>query len=491
MRTLPSLHLRICFAISILSLVTVPSFNRLTFSAEEPTKGEKALDGNWHGVLKVGPAEVRLIFRVTKDKDGNLKATLDSPDQGAKGIPLDSVTREGRDVKFESKAAKAVYEGQLSEDGLSIAGKWKQAGVSFALDLKRLDKEPEVARPQVPKRPYPYREEEVTYENAAAKIKLAGTLTLPKSEGPFAAVLLITGSGAQDRDESLLGHKPFLVLADHLTRQGLAVLRVDDRGVGGSSGSTPNSTTDDFAGDVLAGIAYLKGRKEIDPKRIGLAGHSEGGIIAPLVASRSADVAFIVLLAATGVTGEEIIYRQGALIAKVQGATDAAVAASRTGQETLFKIVREEKDPEKAAELLKKYFAERVALAVAASPDAKDAIEAQAKAQLTPLLTPWFRHFLVYDPAPALRKVRCPVLAVNGEKDLQVEPAQNLPPIKKALEESGNADVTIKELPGLNHLFQHAKTGAPSEYGKIEETFAPEALAIISDWILARTAAKK
>lgn len=462
---------------------------RLTFG-QDPAKGEKPLDGNWHGVLKVGPVELRLVYRIAKDKEGNVKATLDSPDQGAKGIPVDSVTREGREVKLEAKALKAIYEGQLSEDGQSIAGKFKQGGASFELNLKRLDKEPEVARPQEPKKPYPYREEEVAYENSAAKIMLAGTLTLPKSDGPVPAVLLITGSGAQDRDESLLGHKPFLVLADHLTRKGIAVLRVDDRGVGGSSGSTANSTSDDFAGDVLAGVAFLKGRKEIDAKRIGLAGHSEGGIIAPIVASRSKDVAFIVLLAGTGVSGEEIIYRQGALIAKAQGAPEAALTAARASQEKLFKIVREEKDAAKAEELLKKSLSEQIAAAIAASPDAKDAIEGQANAQLKQILTPWYRYFLFYDPAPALRKVSCPVLAINGEKDLQVEPAQNLPPIKKALEEGGNTDVTIKELPGLNHLFQHAKTGAPSEYGKIEETFAPEALSIVSDWILARTGKK-
>ncbi|HLJ12255.1 MAG TPA: alpha/beta fold hydrolase [Planctomycetaceae bacterium] len=452
---------------------------------------KKPIDGIWQGVMKVGAIELRLIVRIENDGKGGLKAVIDSPDQGAKGIPVDSVTLEGDALKIESKKIKAVFEGKLSDDRTVSKGEWKQGGSAFPLQLKRLDKEPDLSRPQEPKKPYPYVEEEVRYENTAAKITLAGTLTLPKSNGPVPAVLLITGSGAQDRDESLLGHKPFLVLADHLTRRGMAVLRVDDRGVGGSTGETSSSTTDDFTGDVLTGVAYLKGRKEINPRQIGLIGHSEGGLVAPLAASRSSDVAFIVMMAGTGVSGEEIIYHQGALIAKAMGASDLALAAARTGQERIFKIVKEETDLAKAEEEIRKAVAEQVAADTSTKPEAKKALEAQADAQVKTILTPWYRFFLKYDPVPALRKVVCPVLAINGEKDLQVDPKQNLPPIEQALKEGGNRDYTVKLLAGLNHLFQHAQTGSPAEYGKIDETIAPEALRLMADWIVERTAGRQ
>ena len=236
---------------------------------------------------------------------------------------------------------------------------------------------------------------------------------------------------------------------------------------------------------------YLKGRTEIDAKQIGLCGHSEGGLVAPLAASRSADVAFIVMLAGTGVTGEEIIYRQAELIAKAQGAGALALAAARGSQAQIFKILRDEPDLAQAEEKVRKAVAEQIAAAAAAAPDSKATLEAQADAQIKALLTPWFRFFLTYDPRAVLRQIHCPVLAINGEKDLQVDPRQNLPPIEAALKEGGNTDYTTKELPGLNHLFQHSQTGSPAEYGKIEETFAPEALQLVADWIIARTTAKK
>jgi pimeloyl-ACP methyl ester carboxylesterase len=456
-----------------------------------PPTNAPSIVGLWQGVLKVGGVELRLLLRFSKDGENGLKASLDSPDQGAKGIAADTASFEKDAIKVEIERIRGVFEGTLAKDGANIKGTWKQAGAAYPLDLTRIDKEPELSRPQEPKKPYPYFEEEVTYENSGAKIKFAGTLTLPKSEQPVPAVLLITGSGAQDRDESLLGHKPFLVLADYLTRRGIAVLRVDDRGVGGTTGSVSSSTTDDFAGDALAGVAYLKGRKEVNPRQIGLAGHSEGGLIAPLAASRSNDVAFIVMLAGTGVSGEEILYLQAAQIAKAQGAGAEALAAARAGQERMYKIIREEPDLVKLEDALKKIVVEQIAQAAAASPEAKAALEGQADAQVKAILSPWYRFFLTYDPAPALRKLRCPVLAINGEKDLQVDPKQNLPPIEKALQEGGNPDSTVKELAGLNHLFQHCQTGSPAEYGKIEETFSPEALQLIGDWIVERTSGKK
>jgi pimeloyl-ACP methyl ester carboxylesterase len=296
-------------------------------------------------------------------------------------------------------------------------------------------------------------------------VKLAGTLTVPRDKKPAPAVILITGSGAQDRDESLMGHKPFLVLADHLTRKGIAVLRVDDRGVGGSSGSPNDSTTLDFAKDVRAGVDFLKQRPEVDKTRIGLIGHSEGGIIAPIVASQSQDIAFIVLMAATGVIGEQVLLEQSAALILAGSGTQEMVKKNQEAQRRIFELVRTEKD--------------RAVM--------KTKLEEVAGAQGAAAATPWFGVFLTLDPAEYLRKVSCPVLVVQGELDRQVIASQNVPPIAKALEQAGNRDYTIVKLPRLNHLFQTATSGTPSEYAKIDETIAPVALDTMSDWIIRHT----
>jgi pimeloyl-ACP methyl ester carboxylesterase len=447
---------------------------------------QKSIAGTWLGTIEAGGTELRVVFHIKEKKDG-FTATLDSPDQGVKGIPIDTVEFKDGKLKLQAKKIKATFEGKANKELTVIKGEWNQVA-PVKLTLKRVGKVPGLARPQNPKKPYPYREEEVTFENKKAAVKFAGTLTIPKGKGPFPAVVLLSGSGPQDRDESIMGHKPFLVLADHLTRKGIAVLRTDDRGVGGSSGDTMKSTTADFASDALCAVAFLKGRKEINPKQIGLVGHSEGGVVAPLAASQSRDVAFIVLLAGSAVPGEELLYMQGKAMLKAAGAPPKAITAQREFQELMFKVVKKEKDNEKAKKLIYKRLEEKIAkLSEEEKKQAeaqKGLIEAQLKGMV---LTPWFRYFLTLDPGPALRKVRVPVLALNGEKDVQVPPKENLQAIRKALEAGGNKDYTVKELKGLNHLFQTCKTGSLSEYGKIEETFAPAALKEVSDWILKRT----
>lgn len=457
--------------------------------ADEPkAPANDRLAGAWQGTLKIGAIELRVVLKIAKDdkQPGGYKTTLDSPDQGAKDIPVDKTTLDGNQVKLESKLIKAAFEGKLSENGQEIVGDWKQAG-SLPLTFKRLQRLPEDRRPQEPKPPYPYNEEEVTFENREANIRLAGTLTLPKAERPAPAVLLISGSGPQDRNESLMGHKPFLVLADYLTRRGIVVLRVDDRGVGGSKGDASQATTEDFVGDALAAVAYFKSRKEVNSQQIGLIGHSEGGMIAPLAASRSPDIAFIVLMAGTGVTGEEILYRQGELIAKAAGANAEQIAQARARQEQMFAVVKEVKDLAEAQKRLQEIADQALAKLAGEDAAVKEAAAVRARAEVKAVLSPWFRYFLTHDPRPVLKQVRCPVLAINGEKDLQVDPKQNLPQIEAALKAGGNPDYTCLELPGLNHLFQSCQTGSPAEYGKIEETFAPAALKLIGDWILERT----
>lgn len=457
-----------------------------------PTKksSPKGAEEIWEGTLKIGAVEIRLVFHLFKQPDGSYAGTMDSPDQGATGLVLDEVSVHADKVRLELTSAKMVFEGKRTKGGEEIAGDLKQVGQSFPLTLRRVAKATESKRPQTPLKPYPYQEIEAAYENTRAGIKLAGTLTVPKSGGPFPAVLLITGSGAQDRDETILGHKPFLVLADYLTRRGIAVLRVDDRGVGGSTGNLQDAISLDFAEDVRAGVEWLKGRKEINAAQIGLIGHSEGALIAARVASQSRDIAFIVLLAGTGLPGDEILYRQAAAILKVAGADAEALARQKILQERIFTALRHEKD--NAAAETKIRTALQDLTSKLGEDEKKQMIEALPllDGQIHMVVTPWFRHFLDYDPRPDLRRVRCPVLALNGEKDVQVDAKANLQAIEAALKEGGNKDVTTRELPNLNHLFQTCKTGAVSEYAGIEETFAPGALETIATWIAKRTGGK-
>lgn len=463
----------------------VPLLGRGLLGQDKPA----GIEGTWQGTLDVGVAKLRLVIEFSKKEGGGLTGKMDSPDQQAFGLPIDEVTVADRAVRFTLKQIGGSYEGKLSEDGKTIDGKWTQGPLALPLVLKPGEKVAPSKRPQEPKPPFPYREEEVTYENSAGGIKLAGTLTLPKEGGPFPAVLLITGSGPQNRNEELLGHKPFLLWADYLTRRGIAVLRVDDRGVGGTGGKPGESTIEDHVGDALAGVAFLKSRPEIDPRRIGLMGHSEGGLVAPAAAVKSKDVAFIVLLAGTGVTGEQILYLQGDLIAKAAGASAEAIAKNLATQKKLFAIVKAEADNAAALPKLKAAFDEALANLSDAEKKSLEALQKQGEAQVKMLQTPWFRHFLTYDPKPILEKVQCPVLAICGEKDLQVPPKENLSVIEAALKTAGNKDFAIKELPGLNHLLQACTSGAPAEYGQIEETINPAALAVVGEW-LARQSAK-
>jgi pimeloyl-ACP methyl ester carboxylesterase len=443
-------------------------------------------EGTWEGKLKAQLGiELRLVLHVSPPKaaGGPLHATLDSVDQGAKGLEVDSVAVQDGALVFEMKKLGAKFRGTLNAEGTEAVGRWEQSGLSLPLTLKKTDKPSELRRPQEPRPPFPYEAEDVSYENRTAGIKLAGTLTKPKGAGPYPAVILISGSGPQDRDESILGHKPFLVLADALTRRGIAVLRFDDRGVGGSTGKTMSSTSEDLAGDVLAGVAFLKARPEIDSRAIGLIGHSEGGIIAPMVAARSSDVAFIVLMAGTGMGGEEILVRQGALIFKALGLKDKRLAQISDLQKRAIAIAKEEKDDKVVAEKLRAIAREQMAALPEDQAKEVGDLDKLAEVQIEMLRSPWFRFFLNYDPRPTLAKVRCPVLAICGEHDLQVPPKENLEAIEAALHGSGNKRVTVRELPGLNHLFQTSQTGSPAEYAQIEETIAPSALKLMGDWI--------
>jgi len=434
------------------------------------------LDGDWDGALTVTAGmKLRLALHIETGPRGTM-ARLRSIDQQST-MAVSSLSRTGDKVRVEIKVIGAVFDASLDPKGQTLTGTWTQGGQPLPLALTRRaagQAEAVLKRPQTPVKPYPYREEQVTFEDAAGHVKLAGTLTLPQGAGPFPAVVLVSGSGPNTRNEPIMGHQLFLVLADHLTRHGIAVLRYDKRGTGVSTGDYAKATTQDFANDADAAAAWLRGRQEIDPAKVGLIGHSEGGLIAPMVAVGDPKVGFIVMMAGPGVDGAQVLAEQGRLISKAMGLSDQQVADSSALREQMIAIVRAEKDPAVAAAKMRAL--------VARDPKRKDVPQATIDAQIEAINTDWFRFFFNYDPAIALRQVRCPVLAMIGSKDLQAPPDQNLPAIRAAL--AHNRDAEVEELPSLNHLFQTARTGAVGEYGEIEETIAPLALDTMTNWIV-------
>lgn len=427
--------------------------------------------GDWTGTLEVGATKLRLALHLTQSTDGSWTGTLDSLDQGAKGLKLADIQWQDHRLTFTLPAAHARFEGRLEEGRLK--GTWHQ-GSALPLVFSRGQGEA-LRRPQEPRPPFPYRVEEVTFPGGAPSVQMAGLLTVPSGKGPFPAVVLVHGSGPNDRDETIYGHKPFLVLADHLTRQGIAVLRYDKRGIQASTGDHAKATTHDFAADAEAALALLAKRPELDQKRLGLIGHSEGGVIAPLVAARSQAPAFLVLLAGPAVPGEDVLYAQGEAITRAAGLPAEAVAAQRKSQEWMFSQLKQH--PDETAEAMGARFAAQL------PPGAPEATRQAALAQGRSVGSPWMRTFIALDPRPALRQVKVPVLALFGEKDLQILPSQNRPALEKALPRHPRTE--IHTLPGLNHLFQPAATGTVAEYGQIETTLAPEVLRRVSTWILA------
>jgi pimeloyl-ACP methyl ester carboxylesterase len=442
----------------------------------------KTLTGDWYGALTVPGGVLHLKLTIKQEAGSPMSATLVSIDQGGAVLPVSTIAAANDSLHLVIAAVSASFEGRITGQGdaAEIQGSFVQGGAPLPLTFKRTGKPAEPKRPQLPSKPYPYREENVTYKNETAGVTFAATLTLPPGQGPFPAVLLITGSGSEDRDETLVGHRPFLVIADYLTRRGIAVLRADDRGVGGSTGDAMSATTKDLAGDALAGVAFLKARSEIDHKRIGLVGHSEGANIGSIAATQSSDVAYLVMLAGMGLVGEQVLYLQGWQLLEAQGAPKETVDQERALQEGFFAAVKAETDPSALTNRIRDV----------AKKAGHDMSESEIATTVEQIGSPWFRYFLTFDPAPVLEGVHCPVLVLYGDKDTQAMAKENAPAVEAALKKGGNKDVTVHVLPGLNHLFQTCKTGSVSEYGQIEETFAPVALGEIGDWILSHTKVK-
>ena len=467
----------------ILFLAVILIFSDLALSTQSGT----SILGNWMSK----PGQFKIVFRVYQNKNGSFTAFTDIPDEEAWEIPVDLTLSDGSVVGFEIYNIRCTYEGKISKDGRTIEGKFKGPdGGGMPLVLERVDNPPvrTSKRPQEPKKPYPYKEKEVFFENKIDNVKLAGTLTLPGSNGPYSAVLLISGSGPNDRDELIWGHRVYLVIADYLTRRGIAVLRYDDRGVGRSTGDYDKATFEEFKRDALAGIEYLKTLPEINVKKIGIIGHSEGGAIAPMAASESPDVAYIVLMAAPGLNDDfKGLLAQFTDAYRARGAGEKAISIKRSILKNVFYTIRQEDDVNAAKTKIREVLLKAKPELAKLSADEKRKIELESvNTYFDWLLSPGFSSILRYNPKETFRKVRCPVLAMNGDKDAQM-PKENLKGIAEALEAGGNLQYTIKEFSGLNHLFQTAQTGSPSEYAGIEETVSPAVLNIISDWILKRS----
>jgi len=465
--------------------IVAAAFIPAVLQAQQPA-GTRRFIGEWVGTLVTPAAKLRLGLTVARDSSsGGLTGVLTSLDQGNAKIPA-TVAMHGDTLVVSMPAAQATYTAVLDAAKDSLRGTFTQ-GAGLPLDMGRASAPTAPVRPQEPKPPFPYSSRDVTVESVPG-VRLAGTILMPPGAGPFPAVVFVTGSGPQNRNEELLGHKPFLVIADYLARHGIASLRYDDRGTAQSTGSFAASTSADFADDAQAAVAFLQKQPGIAPSHVGIIGHSEGGLIAPMVAARDKDVAFIVLVAGPGLPGDSILLLQGELIAKANNTPQAMIDTNLAVNSRLFAAVKGAHDSVDAAARVDA-IADRM---IASVPDAQ---QPQARTQLETVkkqvLAPWMQYFLKYDPRTALRQVRVPVLALDGSLDLQVPPKQDLAAIDTALKRAGNRDYEIKELPGLNHLFQTSKTGSPNEYATIDETFSPTALQIIADWINARSRVRK
>ena len=431
-------------------------------------QSQAQIEGYWKGEIDVGVQKLETAFDIKVVENG-YSATFDVPAQGAFDIPVDETTFQDGHLDLKMNALNATYSGVLKES--TIEGEFTQHGMTFPLNLTRGGKEGKAARPQDPQPPFNYHIEEVTFVNEKEGNTLVGTLTIPEGEGPFKAMVLVSGSGQQNRDEELMNHRPFWVIADYCARHGVAVLRYDDRGIGGSTGEVENATSLDFSYDAEAAFDYLRNRKEIKASEVGILGHSEGGIINFMVAARRPEVAFLVSLAGPSVNGIEVLKEQQKAILRASGMTEEAVQFNSNTNAQMFDIIEASSSREEADSLLRQ---------LVKGWGYNEELTEQTVGQMA---SSWMYYFLKYDPTEAIVKTNCPALLLNGSKDLQVIASQNLPGYEKIIAEYGKTNLTLHKLPDLNHLFQHCKTGSPNEYFEIEETISPEVLEVIVGFV--------
>ncbi|OJV15654.1 MAG: hypothetical protein BGO21_32285 [Dyadobacter sp. 50-39] len=442
------------------------------------------IEGLWNGTLKIPGGQIDVIFTITQ-KDNVYRASMDIPAQNVKGLAASSVLLNEKKVTISLDLIGSVYVGEVTNDS-TLNGEWKQNGMKLPLVLtKGLAVKTASNRTQTPKAPFPYEEREVTFENKKAGISLSGTLTVPNGNGKFPAVILVSGSGPQNRDSEIFGHKPFAVLADYLGRNGIAVLRYDERGVGKSGGDFSKATTYDFAEDAAAAIEFLKKEPKADINKIGLIGHSEGGLVGPIVATSDKRPSFLVLLAAPAVNIDELMLEQARLTSEIRGASQEMIKLQVETNAKAFALIKSGPITDTVMREVEDVFVSQLTV-LAKGTMSEDAIRKQAQQVTRQTFTPWFVEFIKWRPKENLEKLSGPVLALYGSRDLQVSAKQNLPALREILTKNPKVQLTIEELQGLNHLFQTAPTGNIAEYGKIEETFSPIALKKIADWILLR-----
>jgi fermentation-respiration switch protein FrsA (DUF1100 family) len=461
----------------------------LTISSLVPTYAQECTpDGNWMAIISRRKVHMRIGLHIEATANG-YKGYMISPDQTTDQFGLDEVTWAGDSLKASCKKAGLKIAARMNGSCDSLDGLWIQT-VTLNMSFFKVDQLPSMSRPQEPFPPYPYNTDEVTFKNEKEDIVLSGTLSYPKGEGPFPAVVLVTGSGPQNRDEELLGHKPFLLIADYLTREGIAVLRYDDRGTGKSGGVFATANSFQFADDAQAAVNYLMSCPHIDAKHVGVLGHSEGGMIAPIVASRDKKVAFIILLAGPGTTGKQILISQSELIGRADSVPEAEIQDNLRIAKLTYEIIEKEKDPMKMAEQIRAMVKKETEGMTPEQLEEAGLTSFGVTSMIMTLTSNWFTTFVKFDPVPWIKKVRCPVLALNGSMDLQVPAKENLAGVEAALKAGKCKDYACREFDGLNHLFQHCTTGSPSEYISITETMSPEVLRTIADWIKVKSAEK-
>ena len=463
------------YRIIVISLLLI-CFNSIDLFSQN---NENFLVGNWIGNIEFQKKNLRLVFRINHISKDSLDAFMDSPDQGVKDIKITKILFKNDSVIIKVKSVGLSVSGILNTKDSTISGVFRQSIFNCPLILKKVINIPHINRPQEPKPPFSYKIVEVEFTNKKENIDLSGTLTIPVNTNKCPAVVLISGSGPQNRDEEILGHKPFWVIADYLTKNGIAVLRYDDRGVGKSTGNFNEATTFNFANDAESAVEYIKTISEIDTNLIGVIGHSEGGMIAPVLASRNKNVKFIVMLAGPGLIGEKLLMKQSRLILEAEGESQDRIKSTLNLNKKIYNIVIHENDNKIAGEKIKKAY-ERF---VNKSNENKVMLNGQKDIMIQQVTSSWFRTFLQFNPKKYLIETKCPVLALNGSKDIQVPAHENLFFIKKYLNKSGNKYVTIREMEGLNHLFQHCETGSIDEYTKNEETISIDVLEIIKELI--------
>ena len=459
----------------------------LLFVFDNASGQNENLKGMWSGSIDVG-IKLRLVFHLEMDKAGNYTATMDSPDQNAKGIPVSDVLFRNDSLLLQMSALKASYSGKMVNDSV-IKGVFKQGPATLSLELKKTDFIAPLIRPQTPVPPFAYKVEDVEYDNENKTVHLGATLTMPNTGSHFPAVILISGSGQQDRDETIAGHKPFAVLADQLTKLGFAVLRVDDRGIGKSTGDLKDATSADFADDVSTSLKWLKGRNEIDKDKIGFIGHSEGGLIALLVAAEDPSIGFIISLAGPGINGTRLMAEQNKALLLRGGLPVEAANAYKELYEGIAGISFSASTTDSAIRSATAYIllwkmSQTQSILSALNLQKQDAGNKLVEDLVPAFRQSWTKYFMMSDAPSLLEKTNAKILALFGSEDLQVVPDENLAGMKQILEKRTLNNYSLKILPGLNHLFQHCKTCTIAEYGELEETFSPVALKEINEWLI-------